>query len=321
MEITKEQILNAINKDENLLSSIQETDAFKTLFNNKVDVTYKEKIGEEVKKIHTLYDQQLEKAGFKPIVKEGGNKEKSYEMLDRFAEDYNNLKQKESSLNADTRISALTATIEQLKKDGGEGHYKGLYESAIEQAKTEKQTLEKELNSVRGESELFKKGIEISKAFSKLKINPDIPESVVKMTLSTIENTLQSQSEIREGNLSYIGEDGKVLMNSTTYKPKNTLDMLMSMDAIKDITITDSAPKGGGADTQINGAVETKSVEGKDTKRLNLDSTKFNSQSQFIEVTEKMMLDAGITVNDENWSLMKDKAFVEYNIKDLPITN
>ena len=321
-EITKEQIIEALGKNPEIATAIlptfQETDAFKTLFDNKVDATYKEKIGEEVKKIHGLYDNQLEKAGFKAKVKEDGNKEKSYEMLDRYTGDYNRLKGMESSLNADERIKQIQADNEKLKAEGAGGHYKELYEQVKSEALTKEQELNSKIQEMSASTDSFKKGIEIKSAVAQLKFNPDVSESVRKMIVKNVEEQLISSSKLQDGKLVFIDGDGKQINNPSTYQPKTAIEMLQSMETIKDITLKEDASAGGGASRTIVGAVETVSVEGKDTKRLNLDSVSFKSQSEFIEIAEQKLSESGITVNDEAWSQLKDKAFGDYGIGKLP---
>lgn len=321
MEITKEQIIEALKKNPEVVTgiipAIQETEAFSTMFNNKVELSYKEKIGEEVKRVHGMYDAQLEKAGFKPNVKDDGNKEKSYEMLDRYIEEYNGLKSKEGQLSVDERVKTLEAENARLLADS-DGHYKGLYESTKQTALGKEQELNDEIKQLKAGAEDFQKGIEIKGAVSGLKFNPDVSESVRKMIVDNVEKQLMSSSKMQDGKLVFVDQDGKVVNNTSTYQPKTAIEMLQSSDAIKDITLKEDQQRGGGADTKIEGAIETKSVEGKDTKRLNLDGVSFKSQSEFIDVAEQKLSESGVTVNDEAWSQLKDKAFSEYEIEKLP---
>lgn len=326
MEITTEQIIKAFNENseiaKSVLENIQESESFKTLLTNKVNIVSQERVNEEVsnalKKAHGMYDAQLQKAGFKAIVKLDGNKEKSYEMLDRYTEEYNKLKSGESSLNENEIIKQLKADNERLKSQGTNDHYKGLYEQVKQEAVSKEKLLSERIEAMQSDTEDFKKGIEIKSAFSGLNFNPDVSESVRKMVIENIEKQLISTSKIQDGVLVYFDSEGKQINNKSTYQPKTTTEMLKSLDILNEITIKSEAARGGAAAKTITGSVEIISVEGKDTKRLNLDNIKFESQSHFIDIVNKKMSDSGITINDDQWSSLKDKAFSDYEIGKLP---
>ena len=89
MEINKENVGEVLKSEAfktELLSLITESDTIKSVIDNKADVIYKAKIGTEVQTMYSKIDDDIfEKLGERPIQKEDGNREKTYDFVKRIA--------------------------------------------------------------------------------------------------------------------------------------------------------------------------------------------------------------------------------------------
>jgi hypothetical protein len=321
MEVTQQQIIEALTKNPDwiggVMPTIQESEVVQKLINNKATAIYQSKIDDEIKAIHTQYDNDLfEILGERPENKDG-KKQKTYDKLKEIYSELKTLRETKDSLNKDAKVKELQDQIEKLKNEGGGKHIQEQFDQAKlkwEQREAELNTKIEELGSER--TKFLKEG-PINEALAQIKFTPETPESVKQMVLNSAKSELINKSELRDGKLVFVGEDGKVEMNSK-YEPKSAIERVMEMEAVKDISLKDDGKKGGGAEPNIQGGVITTSVEGKDVKKLNLPEGSFKSKAQFIKVAEKALTDAGFTVRDKEWTTLKDQAYKDHKVSELP---
>lgn len=324
MELTKEQIIEAVTAKPELvgeiLPTIQENDAIKGLITNKADVIYKEKIGEEVKNIYGQFDNDaFSIIGEKPEVDENGRAvQKTYDFYKQKLAELKELREQKGSLTKDAEVQRLTAEVERLKTEGGAKHVQEVFDTAKQAWETEKTAFQQQLEEARNQGVDFQKKTAISSAVRELKFNPDVPESLRKMAIATAERQLVANSKIEDGKLVFLDENGKVAIDQTKYEPMTAIQMLNQMDAIKDISLKVDDPKGGGAKPTINGQIQTTTVEGKDTKKLVLPAGSFKTKAEFQEVAEKALLDAGISRRHPDFTKLKDQAYIELKVSELP---
>ena len=315
-------IIDAIKENPTLvggiLPTIQESEAFKTVLNNKADVIFEEKIGERTKEIHTQYDDNMfDILGVRPEVVDG-KKQKTYEKIKELFTDYKGLLAKKDSLTKDAELIALQGQIETLKKEGGGKHIQEIFDGAKTAWESKENEYKTTIQGLQGETVDFQKRSQINEAVKGLKLDPNIPESIRKMAITNAENELMKNSEIKDGKLIFLNAEGKPAINQTTYEPMSASDMLADVAAIKDISLKDVDHKGGGADPKINGSIKTIKVEGKDVQKLNIAAGSYKTRLEFIQVAEKAMIDAGITKRDKRWDELKNDAYKELKIADLP---
>jgi hypothetical protein len=303
---------------EGVLPTIVETEIGKTFIENKSKVIYESKIGDEVKKIHDMYDNDIfESLGVRAGTKEDGSKEKTYEFAKKLYGELKDLRGQKDSLSKDAKVKELEGQIELLKKEGGGQFIQETFEKAKQTWETEKKTYLDQITNSKTENETFQKRTTIQSALQNIKLNPDTPESIRKMVLASAENEMIKNSKFEDGKLVFLDADGKVSIDSS-YKPKDAFQVLSTMDAIKDISLKDGKEKsGGGADKTIIGSIQTTTVEGKDTKTLILQEG-IKTKMEFIEVSEKALLASGISKRDPLWDELKNKAYKELNIGALP---
>jgi len=324
MEINETIIIEAIKANpalvQGVLPTIAETEIGKTFLENKSKSIYESKIGEEVKKIHDLYDNDIfETLGVRAGTKEDGSKEKTYEFAKKLFTELKELKGQKDSLSKDAKVQELQTTIETLKKEGGGKFIQETFDQAKQTWLQEKQGFISEIEKSKLENETFQKKTAIQSAINGIKFNPDTSESIKRMVLDNVQNELINNSKFENGVLVFLDKEGKVSIDPTSYKPKDAFQVLLGMDTIKDIALkSDKDKSGGGADKTIIGSIQTMTVEGKDSKKLILPEGSVKTKSQFIEVAEKALIDSGITRDNKLWDELKNKAYIELNVKEMP---
>lgn len=325
MEITQEQIIEAIKGKPDLvkgiLPTIQTSESFTTLLNNRADVLYKEKIGDEVKKIHSQYDKDMfEILGEQPGVNEDGSKQKSYEKLKSLLVDYKSLREKKDSLTKDAELKALQDQIAKLKTEGGAKHVQEVFDQAKATWEQQKSDYESKITDANKANEDFQKKSVIAQALSGIKFNPDVSDTVRNVLVQQEEQRLLQNSKIENGKVIFLDSEGKVAIDPATHSPMDASQMISTSDVIKEISLKSDNNKGGGAQPEIKGSIVTTTVEGKDTKKLNIPQGSFKSRSEFIEVAEKALLDSGLTRRDPDWDKLKTAAYKELKVSELPVT-
>lgn len=322
MEINKDNFAEAIKKEEFkdvLLPLITETDAIKTIINNKSDILFKEKIDDEVREMYNKEDSEMfDILGERPSTKEGGGKQKTYEKRKELFKELSELRKTKDSLTKDAKVIELTNQIEKLKKEGGAKHVQDVFDQA--KSDWEKRELEykTKIEDATKNNLSFRKKTEIQQAVQQIKFDPNTPESIQKIVISQAEKELIERSKFEDDKFIVLKEDGKPSLNSK-FEPKSAFEALMSMDAIKDIALkADKSDGGGGADPTIEGSIETKSVDGKDTKKLILQEGSFKTKLEFQKVSNQALIDAGISKSDEDYVKLKDQAYADYKVADLP---
>lgn len=323
MEITKEQIIEAIEKDSTLIEAVLpkvvESEIGKNLIDNKVKTIYEEKIGEEVKNIHTQYDNDIfQILGVRAGTKEDGGKQKTYEVAKQLFSELKELRDQKDSLTKDAEVLRLTGEIEKLKKEGGGAHFESILNKSKETWDEKERNYLKAIEDSKLENETFQKRTSIQSALNQIKFNPDTKESIKKMVIDNVEKELIKNSKMENGELVFVDAEGKPVIDTTTYKPKNALQMISSLEAIKDISLKEESEKGGGAKSEIHGSIQTTKVEGKDVQKLIIPEGTIKTKSEFVEVTNKLLLESGITMRDPRWKKLKDEAYLELKVSEMP---
>jgi hypothetical protein len=321
MEINKDNIAEAIKSDEfknELFPLLTEIDSMKLVVSKKADLIYQTKIDEEVRSIHSAYDDDMfEILGERPETVEG-TKKKTYLKIKELYSDLKTLREQKSTLNKESEIIKLNAQIDKLKTEGGAQHVQDIFD----QAKSVWTAKELELNNQIKESTTnnldFKKRSIIQSAIQGIKFNPDTPESIKKLVISQAESQLIKNSKFEGDQFIVLKDDGKPSLNAE-YEPKSAFEALMSIDGIKDISIkADDSSGGGGADPIIKGSIKITSVDGKDTKKLIIAEGSFKTKLEFQKVADKALIDSGISKSSNDYVTLKDQAYKDLNVAQLP---
>lgn len=324
MEVTKEAIIEALGKNPGLIIDLMPTieglESYKTIFNAKAKEISDARAADVTKSIHGMYDEQFLKRGYSAGTKEGGNKEKTYEVLERVFGDLEALKQKESSLNADSRIVELQAKVDRFTKEGEVAkHFQSMIDSLKESQEQEVEGYKNQIQTLQENNINFQKRTDIDSAYNSLILNPEIDQTIAQIVLSQAKDKMQNMADVRDNQVVYLDAEGKVLMNKSTYKPMTATEVINTIPEVAKIIKDDSpAPGGGGAEPTIVGKIETTSVEGKGTtQRLLIDKSSYSTKGEFYEAAEQAMFASGKTMESDDWNTLIDAAAVEHNIESL----
>lgn len=324
MEITKEAIIEAIGSKpelvEQILPNLVELEPVKKTIENKANLIYQEKFDSEIKNVHSRYDQDvLEILGEAPGTKEDGAKEKTYELTKRLFSELKDLRNQKDSLSKDEKVKELQSQIAKLQNEGGGKHVQEMFDQARQEWITKETEYKSKLSEAMNQTTNFQKTSEIESAFAKLKFDAKVPDSLKKMVIDNVKKQLVSNSKIEEGKLIFLDNDGKPMVDSVKYEPKDAFQVLSSIEAIKDI-LEKEPTKGGGASTDINGNIHTiTGTDGKSSQKLVFENTTFKTRLEFTAECEKALNNAGITIRDPRWNDLKTQAYNEYKIAELPI--
>lgn len=317
-------IIEAIKENpsivEGIFPTVVESEFGKSSISNRVEAEYKSKIGEEVSKLHSRYDEDaFSILGEKPKENEDGSKEKTYDFIKRKLSDLKRLSEMEKSLSTDEMIKKLTADLEKAKTEGGGKQIQAEYEEAKRLWEGQKQEYEGRISTMISSATEGVIKTEIANGLTGLKFNADVPESVRGIVLRNAEAEILKNAKIDETTkkVVFYGEDGKPLLNSTTYAPKTAAEVLAEMPSIKDIILKD-AKSGGGASEKLDGNIKTITVDGKTEEVLEIPAGSFTTQLEFIAEAEKALLASGITRKNPKWDELKNKAYRELNVSSLP---
>lgn len=322
MEITLEQILEAIGKKPELLDGlikpVFESEKGKTEIAKKVTTEVDAKIDGKLAEVYNNLDNiAFTVLGEKPGEKDG-KKVKTSEFLEEKLKELKVLVDKKGGLEKDPEIQRLTQEIETLKTQGGGAFIQQQFEQAKADWAKEKQILEGKIEDANKTATDGQKKTEITSAFAALKFSPDVDEEIRKVILGSAEADLMAKSEIIDGKLVFKGADGKPLFNPVTNEPKTAAEILAETAAIQKITLKDN-PGGGGAAPSLPGSIKVVQVEGKDSKKLVLDPTQFKTRSEFVVKAEEALKKNGITMRDPDWTKLKNDAYIEHNVDKLPL--
>lgn len=228
----KEEVLKFIEEKGDTSYIVRtETDDKAFLENYGRSVLEKE-LDPAIGKIHTQYDDDLEKI-FGKRKKPG---EKTYNFM---KSEFQSWKEK-----AD-RVEQLETEIEGLKKGSPD------LESKLREIKS----LQNQLNELKANHEKELAGLakqnlrnnvksEIERGLMGIKIKSGIPEAMQKVYVDTIINELSDNAEIRDGKIVFLDKEGKAMRDPATMAPY-TAEALLK-DRMKDVIETGRKVEGVG---------------------------------------------------------------------------
>lgn len=317
MDLT--EITQAIDKNPELVtgvfSHIRTIETGTKLIDDLVGAQYQTKIGAEVKKIYDQFDNDaLAIIGEKPEEKDGKTV-KTYDFIKQKLEELKTLRGQKESLTKDAEVARLTAEIETLKADDKGGHWKTIYE-------TSKSEQEEIINGLREQITGFEKGNiesrilrDLDSGFSKLKLNPNIPETAIKAVFEAEKQRVLKSAKIDGEKIIYLDAENKPILseNQTIATGGDIVSKLL-----KDFIVSDSK-KGGQADETIKGQIKTiKSEDGKSTKDSLVVVGDFKNKVELANHVRQTLADEGISKSDDRYFDLTDEAMRTYG-KDLPI--
>lgn len=322
MELTVEQIVEAIQKNPELttgiMPTIENSEIGKKIIGTKVDTVFNSRIDEKVKEIHKQYDDDLfQILGERPGQNEDGSKQKTYDKLKTLYEELKGLRSQKEGLTKDAEVQRLMGEIEKLKQGNGATELQATFDSAKAKWLQAEEEYKNQIKKLQDSEVNYLKDAPINEAVSQIKFTPETPENIKKLVIDSAKAQLKQASEIRDGKLVFLKEDGSILLNAK-YEPMTAFEKIMTIDSIKDISLKEDQSKGGGARQTIEGSIITTNVEGKDVKKLNIAPGSFKTKAEFLQVAEKALTDAGFTMRDKEWNTLKNEAYKEHEVSKLP---
>jgi uncharacterized protein YukE len=302
------EIKEAIGKDPELrkavLSEVVATPEGQELIKNSNDTFWKDNIGNEVSKIHSQYDKDIEEI---LGVKKPDNM-KTYDHIKAIAKDFKDLKESGS----DSKVKELQDKLKAAQEGGG-GQYKELYEQTLAKFNEVKSDYEKSLQEK--ESELKKVSIinDLKTGMQGLEFDPVYDKEVISQMVSIKQQEFINNAEMDGIKIVYKDADGKIIQGESM-GPASAKEIMQK--ALSPMLKKVAAP-GGGADPNTGIASKT-GDDGKSTEKLVLDSTRIKSRTEFIAEAERVLKENGIDVRSQKAQEMKDAAAKEYKYAELP---
>ena len=323
MEITAQQIADAIKANPNLVTEVmptlQENPIVKTYVDNKANETFEANIGAKVKEIHDKYDETIFNVlGERPGQSEDGSKQKTYEFLTDKLNSLKTFNEKKELLEKDALVLDLKGQIETLKTSGGGAFAEKLLKETQAEYSKAKEDWQNKFKTQAEETENLRKGYVVKTALATLKVDEGVAESLRNLVLQSAESDLMKSSKFEGDKLVFLNPDGTIRKNKSTLEPMTPQEVLAEMEAVKTIIKAEGGQQGGGAKPTI-GKIEKKNVEGKDVERIELAAGSFKTQVEFTQIIEKSLQEAGVPVTDRRFTQLKDQAFKEYDVAKLPM--
>ena len=145
-----------------LINHVVDTDAGKTVIENRAGIIFKDKIGGEVRKTHSIYDEKmLEKLNERPGQIDGGGLQKTHVKVEELFDELAELRKQKDSLTKEAKVQELETEIERLKKEGGGSHWENTFNTEKAKWEQEKQELETKISESGTNLENLKKTADI----------------------------------------------------------------------------------------------------------------------------------------------------------------
>lgn len=319
MPVTLEEVQKFIEENDGdmkqIVSIVAETTEGKELLTNHAKAHFDENIGSRVSEIHTQYDNDA----FEILGERKAGDQKTYEFLKDKLQELKDAKA-QLALGDDAAIAAKEKEIEDLKKkleDGsGDKHWHNTFKESQKAWETKETEYQTTINDLKQSQIQGSVGNDLSQGLATIKINPNIPKEAADALISQYKGEAIANAKIGEdGKVTYYHADGKPMMTSD-YKPMTAADFW----AEKLAPIMEKAgTPGGGAPKGKAGEIVTVGEGDAQTKKLVLDRSKFVTKEQFQKEAAEVLTAQGIATTDKLYNQLKDAAYVEYKVSELPI--
>jgi len=248
----------------------------------------------------------------------GERREKDEKTYDAYKKRLTELKDlREKVKGVDTKVleakDSEIATLKQQLQDS-DSTWKKTYDTEREVWAGEKKGFQDEIATLKGNASANTILGDLAKGMAQIEFNPAIPEEARTAMIKQVEAKVLKNAEIQDGKVVYKGENGSILVNDL--RAPMSAEELMRKELAP---ILKTSTPGGGAATGKAGEIVTVKEGDTETETLVLDQTSFKTRRQFTEVSNKALLDLGIAKTDERFNKLKDAAYKEYKVGDLPL--
>jgi hypothetical protein len=312
-------VIEAINGNESIFEAVKDNllqnDKFKEVVENKASLIYQTKISDEVSKIHSSYDVDIETIlGEKPKVNSDGTKQKTYEKNKELLTELSELRKIKNDLSVDSEIKRLKAENEKLINGGQATHWQKSYEEHSQIWNAKETALQKELDGMKEKFTQNTIKAPIQDALMKLSFNEAIPEVARKAMVDSVTNLLIKGAKIENDKVSFYDENN-VLIVDNEFKANSAENILKTR--LKEI-LKDNNQAGGGAPPSVSGGLVSKNVDGNDVKTLII-SKPFDTKVAFNKELETILKENNVVRNSKEWNDLSVEAFTRYGVSKLPL--
>lgn len=204
------------------------------------------------------------------------------------------------------KITELEGQLQSYKASNWEGKYKTLVEETAAKI-GEYDTKLKDLEKGNLEGMV---GTDLSTSYARLSFNPNIPKEAIEALASNVRNSVMKNAKVVDGKPVYYNEDGTPMLNEL-FKPITAEEIYRRNMA----TVLTAAGAAGGGATDGKKTTISKTTEGeKETKKLVLDPSQFNTKLSFTEHAEKVLLEEGVQKGSKDWNDLVMGARTEYGV-------
>jgi hypothetical protein len=316
MEITLAKIQEALKTDANLrkdlVVTLSETDEGKELLGNHAKAYYEANIGSKVSEIYKNIDEDI----FSVLGVRKKSDQKTYDFLKtEILAEYKKIKDSNGTdSDKEQKIKELETQLESFKNNNSD-LWKRTHEEAVKEWNQEKQNWQNKISELETRNLNYIVENDLSMGMAGLKINPTIPKSVVDTYVESVKREVLKSAKVDDGKVIYLKEDGTT-WHDKEYKPITAKGIFA--EKLKEILDTGVPAVGGGAPKGKAGEIVTVGSGSDATKKVVLDQTKFNTRLSFMETLETTLIEQGVSKNSEEWAELRDTAYEEYKVAELP---
>jgi len=226
MGLNKEEAVKKIEAaEENSEFEVFTGEEHKTYLDNFSKIEVEKRIGDEISKVHTQYDNDIHAI----LGERKESTEKTYDFMKRKITEL-----KEASGGTDELKSKIKKLEEDLKNKSGDEQLKKDYENLKKTYNEDKAAWEAKTQEFMTNQDLMKIEIQLDAAAGKLKFKEEIPESLRALAIQNAKAKLIKQGKMVEKKLVFVGEDGQTLVNKDNALNPFTAEEMMARE-LKDV--------------------------------------------------------------------------------------
>ena len=307
-------ILEAVNTDDaiaqEVVSHLMTQGKLEEVITNKANLIYNQKIGEEVKRVHTMYDNDMfEVLGERPEPDGNGGLEKTHVKLKKLFSELKGYREKGSGEPGLTTTDTATPP-----SDGQSDYYKNMFETERQKWEREKSEYLTNLEQEKKRNQDYLIRSEVEKGLLGLSFDNSIPEPAVKALVNTKVNSLVNNAKMVDGKVVYFDENGNQI-NNERYLPDSSENILKR--ELQDIIKKNQGTPGGSAPAHVDGLRLTTDADGKSTKVIEMVPDWGNSREKFTKKLHKTLIDSGVAAFSPEYVKQESIAYEKYNAKEL----
>lgn len=316
--MTLQEIKEAVSKSKELQKELalfaSQTDEGKTLLNNFAQAEKEKAVKEATANIYTGLDNDL----FEVLGQRKKANQKTYDFIKSLANDFKELKAKETSLNESTKVKDLEAKIKELQDSGSVNeHWRKIYEEARPKWEAEQKALKEELKAK--EEGYFKAQVEaeLAAGLSSLPIRQDLPKKALEALLEAEKAKLLKTAKLVEGKVVYMDEKGNPILNKE-HSPIKSSELWEKV--LGDSILAKDGQSGGGAKPTVKEGQVLREGQGDSaTIKLVLDKSSFSTKVEFNRIAEAALRKQGVAIGSKEFNSALDGAYKEYEVDKLDL--